>query len=37
MYVIIKGCVKQYELKHTSYQNNVQVNFVSYYEGSNFG
>lgn len=37
MYVVVKGCVKQYETKSTSYQDKVEVNFVSYYEGSNFG
>lgn len=37
MYVVVKGCVKQYETKSTSYQDKMEVNFVSYYEGSNFG
>ena len=37
MYVVVKGCIKQYENKQTSYQDKVQVNFVSYYEGGNFG
>lgn len=37
MYVVIKGCVKQYEKKTTSYHEKITVNFVSHYEGSNFG
>lgn len=37
MYVIIKGCVKQYEQKLTSYNEKIMVNFTSHYEGSNFG
>ncbi len=37
MFVVVKGCVKQYDTKSTSYQEKVEVNFVSYYEGSNFG
>jgi hypothetical protein len=37
MYVIIKGCVKQYEKKTTSYNTKLTVNFTSHYEGSNFG
>jgi hypothetical protein len=37
MYVIIKGCVKQYEKKMTSYNEKITVNFTSHYEGSNFG
>ena len=37
MYVIIKGCVKQYEKKTTSNNTKLTVNFTSHYEGSNFG
>jgi hypothetical protein len=37
MYVIVKGCVKQYEQKVTSYNEKIMVNFTSHYEGSNFG
>lgn len=37
MYVIIKGCVKQYEKKLTSFNEKITVNFTSHYEGSNFG
>lgn len=37
MFIIIKGCVKQYEKKITSYNDKVTVNFVSHYEGSHFG
>lgn len=37
MYVIIKGCVKQYEKKLTTYNEKITVNFTSHYEGSNFG
>jgi hypothetical protein len=37
MYVIVKGCVKQYEKKLTSFNEMITVNFTSHYEGSNFG
>ena len=37
MYVIVKGCVKQYEQRLTSYNEKIIVNFTSHYEGSNFG
>ena len=37
MFVIVKGCVKQYEKKITSYNEKIEVNFLSHYEGSNFG
>lgn len=37
MYVVIKGCVKQLEKKQTSYNEKITVNFISHYEGSNFG
>ena len=37
MYVVIKGCIRQYEKKTTSYQEKLTVNFITHYEGSNFG
>ena len=37
MYVVIKGCIRQYEKKTTSYQDKLTVNFITHYEGSNFG
>ena len=37
MYVVIKGCVKQFEKKTTSYHEKITVNFLTHYEGSSFG
>ena len=37
MYVVIKGCVKQFQKKTTSYHEKITVNFLTHYEGSSFG
>lgn len=37
MYVVVKGCIRQYEKKNTSFHDKMTVNFVTHYEGSNFG